>query len=206
VSSSQAVVGAVLGIGLLKGGRAIRWRVLGGISLGWLATPIIAGVVCFIGLFILQNVFNQEVYRPISYEMSEPVLERLEREGLAVDALEGLKGTTFATAQRLNERLKAETGWDRATRDIVLRFAERHVLVVDPDLLDGLDTDWFSPDQIGALRRIASRRYGHKWMLEEALAAETAAWRFLPADLVNKVTNKELQSQLDALYQVFDIR
>ena len=49
VSSSQAVVGAVLGIGLLRGGRAIRWRVLGGIGLGWLATPIIAGVVCFVG-------------------------------------------------------------------------------------------------------------------------------------------------------------
>jgi PiT family inorganic phosphate transporter len=63
VSSSQAVVGAVLGIGLLRGGRAIRWRVLGGIGLGWLATPVIAGVICFVGLFFLQNVFNQVVYQ-----------------------------------------------------------------------------------------------------------------------------------------------
>ena len=62
VSSSQAVVGAVLGIALLKGGRGIRWRVLGGIGAGWVATPVIAGVVCFIGLFFLQNVFDQRVY------------------------------------------------------------------------------------------------------------------------------------------------
>ncbi|MEE8535942.1 MAG: inorganic phosphate transporter, partial [Kiloniellales bacterium] len=61
VSSSQAVVGAVLGIGLLKGGRAIRWRVLGSIGIGWVLTPIIAGVICFIGLYVLQNVFNQKV-------------------------------------------------------------------------------------------------------------------------------------------------
>jgi PiT family inorganic phosphate transporter len=87
----------VLGIGLLKGGRAIRWRVLGGISLGWLATPIIAGLVCFVGLFFLQNVFNQEVYRPISQKISEPVLERIDREAAAVDALDRLTGVSFET-------------------------------------------------------------------------------------------------------------
>ncbi len=62
VSSSQAIVGAVLGIAILKGGRGIRWRVLGGIGMGWVATPVIAGLVCFIGLFFLQNVFDQRVY------------------------------------------------------------------------------------------------------------------------------------------------
>lgn len=62
VSSSQAVVGAVLGIAILKGGRGIRWRVLGSIGLGWVLTPTIAGIVCFVGLFFLQNVFNQSVY------------------------------------------------------------------------------------------------------------------------------------------------
>ena len=62
VSSSQAVVGAVMGIAILKGGRGIRWRVLRSIGIGWMVTPVIAGVVCFIGLFFLQNVFDQRVY------------------------------------------------------------------------------------------------------------------------------------------------
>ena len=61
VSSSQAVVGAVLGIGLLQGGRGIRWRIVGSVSLGWVVTPLVAGIVCYIGLFFLQNVFGQEV-------------------------------------------------------------------------------------------------------------------------------------------------
>jgi hypothetical protein len=43
-------------------------------------------------------------------------------------------------------------------------------------------------------------------MLGEALAAETAEWRFRPADLVNKVYNKELQKKFDALYRNFEIR
>ena len=66
VSSSQAVVGAVLGIALLKGGRGIHWRVIGNIGAGWVVTPLIAGVVCFIGLFFLQNVFDQKVYAGVA--------------------------------------------------------------------------------------------------------------------------------------------
>jgi len=62
VSSSQAVVGAVLGIALVKGGRGIQWRVLGSISLGWVVTPIIACGICFVGLYFLQNVFDQTVF------------------------------------------------------------------------------------------------------------------------------------------------
>ncbi len=58
VSSSQAVVGAVLGLGILKGGRGIRFRVLGEIATGWVTTPIIAGVIAYIALFFLQNVFG----------------------------------------------------------------------------------------------------------------------------------------------------
>jgi len=41
VSSSQAVVGAVVGIGLLHGGKGIRWRPIGNIVSGWVTTPII---------------------------------------------------------------------------------------------------------------------------------------------------------------------
>ncbi len=62
VSSSQAVVGAVIGISLVRGGlSSIKWGTLGRIVLGWVVTPVMAALVCFIGLFILQNVFNQVV-------------------------------------------------------------------------------------------------------------------------------------------------
>lgn len=64
VSSSQAVIGAVIGIGIAKGGRNINWSLLGKVGLGWIATPIIAALICFVSLFFLQNVFDQIVYRP----------------------------------------------------------------------------------------------------------------------------------------------
>jgi PiT family inorganic phosphate transporter len=61
VSSSQAVVGAVIGIGLLKGGKEVRWSVAGKISLGWVTLPVIAALISFMILFILQNIFNLTV-------------------------------------------------------------------------------------------------------------------------------------------------
>lgn len=62
VSSSQAVVGAVVGIAVLKGMAGIRWRLLGRIVLGWAVTPFLSGIICFVGLFFLQNVFSQRVF------------------------------------------------------------------------------------------------------------------------------------------------
>ena len=62
VSSSQAVIGAIIGIGIAKGGRGIHWEILGKIALGWITTPLISALICFISLFFLENVFNLVVY------------------------------------------------------------------------------------------------------------------------------------------------
>ncbi len=61
VSSSQAIVGAIIGIGILKGGRNIQVKVIGKIAMGWLVTPIIAGLIAFFALFFMSNVFNLKV-------------------------------------------------------------------------------------------------------------------------------------------------
>ena len=61
VSSSQAIVGAVIGVGLLKGGKEVQWNIAGKIAIGWVILPIIAALISLIILFILQNIFNQAV-------------------------------------------------------------------------------------------------------------------------------------------------
>jgi len=66
VSSSQAVVGAVIGIGLIKGARGIRYRVLGHIAIGWVLTPVVAGILAFFSLFFMENVFRQPVRASVS--------------------------------------------------------------------------------------------------------------------------------------------
>jgi PiT family inorganic phosphate transporter len=49
VSASQAVVGAVLGVGIIKGINTVRRRTLVNILLGWCLTPAVA---CFVALLI----------------------------------------------------------------------------------------------------------------------------------------------------------
>jgi PiT family inorganic phosphate transporter len=65
VSSSQVVIGSVLGIGLAHGGRGIQYKELARIASGWVTTPVIAALIAFISLFFLQNVFDQQVVKPM---------------------------------------------------------------------------------------------------------------------------------------------
>ena len=50
VSTSQAIVGGVLGVGLVKGARTISRRTLIGIGIGWVSTPLLAGMLSLITL------------------------------------------------------------------------------------------------------------------------------------------------------------
>ena len=52
VSTSQAVVGAVLGIGLLKRAEALKKRAVLGVVSGWIATPLIAGLASMFIYFV----------------------------------------------------------------------------------------------------------------------------------------------------------
>ena len=61
VSSSQAIVGAIFGIGIIKGAKGVNFKLLGKIASGWVMTPIFAALLTFVSLFFVQNVFEQEV-------------------------------------------------------------------------------------------------------------------------------------------------
>ena len=54
VSTSQAIVGAVIGAGLARGSTNINYKILRNIALGWLQTPLIAGLVS-VGLYLSIN-------------------------------------------------------------------------------------------------------------------------------------------------------
>jgi PiT family inorganic phosphate transporter len=48
VSTSQAIVGAVIGVGFVKSSRAINLKVVAKIMLGWLSTPAAAFLITFL--------------------------------------------------------------------------------------------------------------------------------------------------------------
>jgi len=63
VSSSQAIIGAIIGVAFAKGRTGINYNTIGRIASGWVTTPLIAAALSFIALFFVQNVFEQEVLK-----------------------------------------------------------------------------------------------------------------------------------------------
>ena len=48
VSTSQAIVGGVVGVGLVKGVRTVNKRTVAGIGIAWISTPISAGIMSYV--------------------------------------------------------------------------------------------------------------------------------------------------------------
>ena len=61
VSSSQVIVGCIIGIGLYKGARNINFRVLGEIGMAWIISPVVSGLLAFFMLFFMKNIFSLNV-------------------------------------------------------------------------------------------------------------------------------------------------
>ena len=61
VSSTQAVIGAIVGIGLAKGGKEIKWSLVGKLVCGWVTSPLMAFILSYISLSFMENVFKQPV-------------------------------------------------------------------------------------------------------------------------------------------------
>ncbi len=58
VSTSQAVVGAVIGAGLVKGPKNVNFKVLGKIGIAWISSPTAAGLLSYIIALCTQSVLS----------------------------------------------------------------------------------------------------------------------------------------------------
>ncbi|MCZ6471874.1 MAG: inorganic phosphate transporter [SAR324 cluster bacterium] len=204
VSSSQAVVGAIVGIGLMQGGQHIRWRLLGSIGLGWVATPLIAGLICFIGLFFLQNVFGQRVFREVPYVLSAQVLQRLGSEGISSEPLGDLRGRRFTSAAQFRKALaQEEVRLDSGREAALFKFAEMDEMRMDVAHFERMELGTLSSAQQLAVTALAGRTFPHRWMLAEALARETAEWRLPPDSPAQRQERRRLAAKLNFVYRTF---
>ena len=205
VSSSQAVIGAVVGIALAKGGRNIRYGVLARITGAWAATPLIAGAVSFFGLFFLQNVFTLTVSRPIPYEITRPAFERVVSQGVPADKLEALAGARFRNAREFKAALRDTPGLAPADVRLTLAAAELRRYEIDPAKIVRLDLELLTPRQIEAIRSLAWTSYDHTWQLRDALVRESSQWAFLPETRRNYIHNRDLETRLRYLEAAFRV-
>ncbi len=207
VSSSQAVIGAIVGLGILKGGGGIRYRVLGEISLGWVSTPLVAGLLSFVLLFFVNNVFDQPVYREVHFRIDEQVTAELQRRHIPTAGLGALLGRDMTNPVRLMKTLKTDAGYTEDQARLVADLARVTLLRVDPGLLAMAgDRDWLTPGQWRAIEALAGRTFVRTWAFHQALAAGSPDWALRPMAKVNDLWNKDLKRRLAYLDRVFRVR
>ena len=208
VSSSQAIVGAVIGIAATKGSRGlrqIRWRVTGGILAGWAATPVLAGVLSFFALFFMQNVFDQKVFEPIEYELDGAEMARLEAAGLPVEELDSLVGRRIASGEVFLYQIGKYVTLAPEEQRLALATAEVVDLNVDPEVLAELDREYLGSERAKALGGLAGRRFDRRWKLEDALVAAGEAWRPREATPINELYNKQRDADLAYVVEAFAV-
>ncbi len=194
ISSSQAVIGAVIGIGLTKGGRNINFGVMGKISLGWLSAPLLACLLTFVMLFIVQNVFEQPVVSPITYTFYKAEMEELENRGIDLSLLSELNGRRYESARELYKNLD---GIEELTRDqklILSEVTQVKSMKVDADsLITKLEPALLTPARRSALTLLDGKSFSHVWQLEHALQKLSPEWQYKGKSNQNQIYNQDLQ-------------
>jgi PiT family inorganic phosphate transporter len=208
VSSSQAVVGAVIGVGFvrgLKGAHQIRWRVILNIASGWISTPIIAAVVCFVMLFFVQNVFQEPVYQQVDYVLSPQVVERLEQAGVDTRQMNEIKGRIITQGLEFRNELRRQTSLTPEEEKLVIASAEIYPLFIDRGKVEQLSRQHLSSAQFESLRALAGRSFAHKWQVRDALAEQTGEWNAREDTRLNKAHNRLLEDRLEYIFLTFRV-
>ena len=208
VSSTQAVVGAVIGIGLAKkAAKTIKWSIVGRIVCGWVITPAIAAVICFFALFFMQNVFYQRVYYPKHYMISEKVYAKMVDAGYSATKLSTLKGEKFSSGQDFIHAVRGRLGsLSGAQEQQLLGLAQIVKIYIDPEKIDNLDAAYLTAQQIAQVKELSGKTYSYRWELQEALAALNKDWQYLPETKLNKQANKMVAQNLQIVENTFLVR
>lgn len=208
VSSSQAVIGAVIGIGLshgLAGARQIKWRVLLNIASGWVSTPIIAALISFFFLFFLQNVFQQQVYQNMHYRLSAAGIQHLAEAGIPIDSLRHLKDREITQPVPFRDALREQVELSSDQEQRVIETAKIFPIFVSPDKITNLDREYLNPDQIAGVEALTGKTYQYKWAFEKALFKKSIAWKKRPKEIQNRAYNKGLAEQIDFLTRLLHV-
>lgn len=205
VSASQIIVGSVLGIGLAKGGKNIRYSVLGKISLGWVTAPLLAFIFSFVALFIVQNVFEQKVNRTLTYSFNRESMTEMKRQGIDLGPLAVVNGRDYESEMQLHRELAQTQSYAPLEIMHIIRTAEVDNITIRSELLEKKHLRGkFNAQQLEAVKALEGKTFMHKWQLLHALEKDIS-WRMIPDPANDKAKqhNSRILSAFDLLTRTF---
>lgn len=205
VSSTQVIVGSVMGIALAKGGKNLRYNILGRISLAWVTAPLLAFLFSFVALFIIQNVFEQTVHQNLKYVFNRTTVQQITKAGYDTKALSTVNGRSFDSERAVFMELNSQKHYSREELIGIIRITEQFPIEVKTEILTakGLHKR-FSQAQWEALTKLEEQRFSHRWQLRDKLTSDPA-WLLFddPQTELQKSRNRGIEAKLDILYRAF---
>ena len=203
VSSSQAIIGAIVGIGIFHGGRGLNVKILTSIAAGWVVTPLIAGLLCFTSLFFIQNVFNQKVYQPVSYKITGEVLEYLSKLNVNTAPIEKLKHVEFKNAKELQHALEKIQFSSKYISSIkIIEISKIENIIIDVKKLNKKDKKWFTKKQLDYLQLINKSKFKYFWQFKNKLILHKS-FSYKKSIKINKSFNVKLTQKIHFLRRMF---
>ncbi|MCF7741254.1 MAG: inorganic phosphate transporter, partial [Candidatus Marinimicrobia bacterium] len=170
VSSSQLVVGGVIGIGIVQGGKTIKYRTAGKIAAGWVITPVVSALIAFFALFFLKNVFEMQVSNPVSYRLSQPVVKRLRTHDIVIK--EDDRNKKFKNAIKVKRFVDNSSYLSQTNLDEIVASARVDSFYFSSARLKKFQNDHgqlLSKNELQGLADLKGQRFSHEWQLRERI-------------------------------------
>jgi PiT family inorganic phosphate transporter len=202
LSTTQAFIGAVIGVGLAKDPHSINFRVLGKIAIGWVVAPVSAGIITFFSLFFIQNVFEQKVIHLVPYEVTESVIARLRESGVPTSGIGDLVGRQFDNKRVFKNELMSRAPFSNEQIFDIFQYSLIDSIRVDTSLVvSQLSDGQLSQEQYQSIRLNHGATFRHKIDFAQSVFNNQAGWLATG----DKITDRQLSQKKLELMKLFTV-
>ncbi len=203
LSTTQAFIGAVIGVGLAKDPHSINFKVLGKIAIGWAVAPLSAGIITFVSLFFIQNVFEQKVILPVPYQISESVIKKLQTENIPTQNITDLLNKRFENKKEFRNELLGRYDYTNDQIYTIFNYALIDSFKVDSNLVNQkIDPKEFSSSQISSLKKLHNKTFSHRIDFENSVFDGNGIWK----STGNKLDDKKIKENKLIIEQLFRVK
>lgn len=199
---TQAFIGAVVGVGVAKDASSINYKVLGRIGIGWVVAPVTAGLITFISLFFIQNVFEQKVIHPVPYQITKSVLTKLNSDGIETEKIIDLLDQRFDNNKTFLNELKSRYDFNSEQIYTIFNYSLIDSFQIDSTLINTLPDKYdFTIVEKFQLKELHGKSFNHKIDFEEAVSNNVPMWT-LTGD---KLKDKQIADKKIVIEELFRV-
>ncbi len=199
---TQAFIGAIVGVGIAKDASSVNFKVLGRIGVGWVVAPLTAGLITFVSLFFIQNVFEQKVINPVPYQITNSVLTKLNSKGIQTEKIKNLLDQRFYSNKSFLNELKKRYDYNSNQIYSIFNYSLIDSFQIDSSLINTLPKKYdFTIAEKYQLKELHGKAFNHKIDFEEVVFDDLLMWTLSG----NNLKDKEITEKRIVIEQLFRI-